>query len=331
MARKRRVEKWAEIFNRLKAAENWQKLLEEASQCIEEWPDEAVGYTARATARAALGKYEEAVTDYDKAIELEPENHHFHSGRAIAYASITAAKTQKAFEEKYESQLGASKSISAIIENYTKDIEFLERRLYGESSSGVGPPSGKLRRIWFHLSRWFLNYLDKELITWIMQAEKASGRARLYLIGIAAVSYGGFFFLHKVPDQYAIGDISFLDILQLNAFVLLLYSPFLLFNKHLSDRANRMTTLLYALKRDRDRLLFWAGLEDVDEKTIESRLALTVLKHLNTNSAADISVKMMHNRRAWRGTQIEKMPEDISLKIAAKLDEIEKAIKKTSP
>ena len=57
MARKRRIERWGEIFNRLKAEENWEKLQEEASQCIKEWPDEAVGYTVRGNAKAELGQY----------------------------------------------------------------------------------------------------------------------------------------------------------------------------------------------------------------------------------------------------------------------------------
>ena len=409
---KRSLEKWDEIFKELTAEEDWQTLLEEASQCIKEWPDEFAGYAVSGDANYSLGRYEEAITDYDKAIslkpddaaaygnrgfakdelgryeeaitdydkaislksddatayynrgsakselgrheeaitdydkaislksdyataynnrgstklklghyeeaitdydraiELEPDNVIYHSGRALAFASISAAKTRESLEREYKRQLEDVQSISTITKNFREDIKNLEYLLYGDPPSGGGsgsgqPPSGGGSGSGDPPSGGGSGshndqHPKQKHIGWIKQAEEASGRARWYLIFIVILTYVGFFFLHKVPDQCAMGDISFLDILQLNAFVLLLYSPFLFFNKHLSDRVNRSITLLHAIKRDRDRLSFWAAQANDDESTKKSRLAPAVLKHLQTNSAADISMKMMHNRRAWR-------------------------------
>ena len=148
---------------------------------------------------------------------------------------------------------------------------------------------------------------------------------------IAAVSYEGFFIFYECLYPNTIREISFVDILQLNAFVLFLFSPFLLFNKHLSDRANRTITLLQAVRRDRDRLSFWVAQANENKQTNKSRIAPTVLDQLNTNSAADISLKMMHSRRSWRRAQTDKMPDLLPPEITARLDDLEKAIKNLTP
>ena len=404
MAEKKTLEEWGEIFEKLRGEKEWQTLIRQASQCIKEWPDAGLGYFCRGkakdelgrheeaikdydmaielepdfataynnrgtakdelgrheeaikdynkaielepndataynnrgSAKYELGRYEEAIKDFDKAITLEPENQNFHNGRAIAFGAITAAETRETLEKEYRRQLEDVQSISTITENFRRDIEYLEYSLYGDPRSdkppsGGGRPSCKLHFIWSYLSRCFSCKSHKRHIGWDEQASIASGRARWYLMAIAFVSYGLFFYLHKIPVEKNIVELNFLDFLQVNAFVLLLYSPFLLFNKHLSDKANRRMTLVHAVKRDSYRLSFWAAQATDDKSSKRSRLAPAVLKDLQTNSAVDIYFKMTHNRRAWRGMQIEKMPKDIPPKIAARLDDIEEAIKKTSP
>ena len=58
-------------------------------------------------------------------------------------------------------------------------------------------------------------------------------------------------------------------------------------------RAEQERTLLHALMRDRNMLLFWNAQEPEDKTTNRSKLATTIAEHLSTNSAADVSLKMM--------------------------------------
>ena len=119
----------------------YEEAINDYDKAIELRPDYAPVYKNRGNAKAELGRYEEAITDFDKAIKLEPDNQNFHNGRAIAFASMTAAETCESLEREYKRQLEDVQSISTITKNFRRDIEYLEYLLYGYPLFGFNPPS----------------------------------------------------------------------------------------------------------------------------------------------------------------------------------------------
>ena len=52
----------------------FQPALEDGIKAIEVKPDWSKGYQRKAMALHALGQYDEAITEYEKGLELEPTN-----------------------------------------------------------------------------------------------------------------------------------------------------------------------------------------------------------------------------------------------------------------
>ena len=69
---------------KLSNAEEWEALKTKADDFIEKFRNEAVGYFYRGLAKDELGHHEEAIKDYDKAIELNPNNANVYSNRGNA-------------------------------------------------------------------------------------------------------------------------------------------------------------------------------------------------------------------------------------------------------
>ncbi len=73
MARKAR-NAWHNVLEALCDVKNWNKLHEQSQQCIDEWPEDGIGYRYRSIAKNELGQHEEAIKDFDKSIDLDPTN-----------------------------------------------------------------------------------------------------------------------------------------------------------------------------------------------------------------------------------------------------------------
>ena len=67
------IEKRIDALNELAEAKDWEALEQAATQFIEDYPDRAEGYFFRGNAKGGLKQYDEAIKDYDKAIELNSE------------------------------------------------------------------------------------------------------------------------------------------------------------------------------------------------------------------------------------------------------------------
>ena len=67
------IEKRIDALEELVDADNWEALEQAATQFIEDYPDRAEGYFFRGNAKGGLKQYDEAIKDYDKAIELNSE------------------------------------------------------------------------------------------------------------------------------------------------------------------------------------------------------------------------------------------------------------------
>ena len=93
------AKKNAELERRLEAMlswnkqKNWRKLGAEASVFIKKYDDRSDGYFYRATALRHLEQYENAINDFDRAIELDPKN-----PKAYHHRGITKYKLGK-YEE----------------------------------------------------------------------------------------------------------------------------------------------------------------------------------------------------------------------------------------
>ena len=81
---KKTIDKWiAELSTLLKKGDA-HKLLSRANICIKAYPNEAAGYHYRGVANADLEKFEEAVEDCNKALELNPNNVGAYNNRGSA-------------------------------------------------------------------------------------------------------------------------------------------------------------------------------------------------------------------------------------------------------
>ena len=63
-------------------------------KAIELNPEDAAAYNNRGNAKADLTQYKEAIADYDKAIELKPEDAQAYNNRGLAYREVGQKKKQ---------------------------------------------------------------------------------------------------------------------------------------------------------------------------------------------------------------------------------------------
>lgn len=264
--------------------------IKDYDEAIKRQPDDAAAYYLRAKAKQKGGRYADAVDDYDAAIEEAlkydkgAKHVEYHYNRAIAIGMDEAKKSSAVITEQLENITKPGQ----IIKNFDKEIIETWFRLYGKNLHLLATEDKAL-----------LEQLDlqkKDLGDgWIKQAEKTTKTSRIILCFIAIVASAAFYGIHKDPKSLAIEGVNFLDILQLTTFTILLYYPFLLFNRHLTRRADQEVTRLHALMRDRDRLLFWTAQTNDLEETNKSRLARFVLESIEKNSTADISMRIMQS------------------------------------
>ena len=72
--KKKSVEEWVEELEALAEEEKWVALLKAADRCVEEYPKHSAGYYGRGIAKSKLEYQEEAIADYDEALELETQD-----------------------------------------------------------------------------------------------------------------------------------------------------------------------------------------------------------------------------------------------------------------
>ena len=94
-----------------------QEAIEDFNKAIELKPDDAQSYFSRGIAKTKLGKHEEAIEDFNKAIELKPDD-------AYAYFSRGFAKTKSGKHEE-------------AIEDFNKGIELKPDDAYAYFSRGL--------------------------------------------------------------------------------------------------------------------------------------------------------------------------------------------------
>lgn len=78
------IQKRIDELEELAKAKNWESLEEGASQFIEDYPERAEGYFCRGTSKNKLGRYKEAIKDYDKAVDLAPRDTNAFNNRGSA-------------------------------------------------------------------------------------------------------------------------------------------------------------------------------------------------------------------------------------------------------
>ena len=90
-----------------------------------------MAFNSRGIARRNLELYEEAIKDFNKAIELEPDNTSFHHNRALAYGRIEVEKISAKLQESYRENLTHIANPDEIIKFYRDEINRTRIRLYG--------------------------------------------------------------------------------------------------------------------------------------------------------------------------------------------------------
>ena len=87
------------------------------------------------------------------------------------------------------------------------------------------------------------------------------------------------------------------------ATLIILISPFLIYYRHLSQRERELHVIWLSMVRERNRHLFWMVQEKKDSDSLIGKMAPDVLEQMNSNSTADIAVRMLHPKldkeRRW--------------------------------
>ena len=179
----------------------------------------------------------------------------------------------------------------------------------------------------------------------VKEAQIASKWSRYILIAIAAIVIVLLVFTHSKHDatylkkanllELLIGrdfsPLTPLNLLQFTTITFLLHSPFLLHARYLVRQAKEETVRLHSLIRERNRILFWQAQSNKSEETNKSKLTPFILEHMETNSTADVSLRMM-DKLLFRSKNKPKDDNDTKLKyISAQLDELTTALKNLTP
>ena len=77
------IKKWEAELGKLRTNKKWEELLTRSYKCIDEWPEKSCDYFYCGNAKGEQGLYEEAIKDFDRAIESDPTNTKTYKDRAI--------------------------------------------------------------------------------------------------------------------------------------------------------------------------------------------------------------------------------------------------------
>ena len=97
--------------------EKYQEAIENFNKAIELDPNSVAFYFARGDVYEILKKYEEAINDYDEAIELDPDNSYCYCNRGIAYEKM--GEYQEAIND-YNKAIELDSNCKIAIENLKK-------------------------------------------------------------------------------------------------------------------------------------------------------------------------------------------------------------------
>ena len=89
---------------------NHEEAIKDFDKAIELEPDDAFAYNNRGTAKGKLGRYEEAIKDYDKALKLDPNFTGAIQNKSLTFAKIEAEKSHEAFLEMFQATLNEIKN-----------------------------------------------------------------------------------------------------------------------------------------------------------------------------------------------------------------------------
>ena len=409
---KKSIEAWGKELKRLADAEEWERLGQRAEICIGQYPEHAIGYFYRAVTNIQLGQYEEAIADYDKAIELDHKyiDAYYNRGNAKANLErheeaiadydkattlieteiksnpndqillerlnlllerisrsrvvqmIAALHIQKDKElETYKRKLTEYQP-AALTESYDKDIKELKEQLFGTSSSAEASQKQLAlpHRIW-HLAKHPLlmvliiipllvfifaasshHLIHSELFTldicerstipycqiialtfnpWIWgltiivimmmkssnmnqiglvkASRKIARQLRFYILIIWLLVTDLYFNIFGLSTSGIIAPTGsfFITSARYALSLFFVLTPFLLYYRHVSRRERELYVLWLSMTREKHRQLFWMVQAKTDPDDMQGKLALTVLNHMNENSAADMALQMLKPRK----------------------------------
>ena len=287
-----------------------EEAIKDYDKAIELEPDDASAYNNRGNAKGDLGHYEGAIKDYDQAIKLDPNDMTAIQNKSLTFAKIEAEKSKEEFqkvflarlneiERKQKEQLAEITDPEIIINKYQSEIDETRYRLYGKN-------------ILYH-TKSYKQLCDEtkckisKMEGLVQDAQAASKRSRYVLIAIAIIVIVLLIFTHAKHDTDSLKNANILELLrgrnfspltplnllQFTTITFLIYSPFLFHARYLARQAKEETVRLHSLIRERNRILFWQAQSNDTEQTNKARLATDVLKYMDGNSTADISLRMM--------------------------------------
>ena len=278
--------------------------LEDLNRSININDKDSMAYSNRGNVKVMLERYDDAIEDFKNALEIEPDN----ADLQAKFGYILGIKKSQEISGKvianYEANLGEVTNANTIIKLYQNEIDFLHQRLYGVGSddsdvdgygsgsgSGYGNGNGNGTNDTPKNKRPQNSEINETIVK---KAVEASKNLAEYVFGIAFFVSLLFLFIFHDLFQTGLRTLEVRHLFLYTSTIGLCSAPFFLHRKYMIRRAEQERTLLHALMRDRNMLLFWNAQEPEDKTTNRSKLATTIAEHLSINSAADVSLKMMN-------------------------------------
>ena len=276
--------------------------LKDLNKSIEIDNKDSMSSSNRGNVKVKLGLYDDASDDFEKALEIAPDN----ADLQAKFGYVLGLKKSQEISGKvianYEANLGEVTNANTIIKLYQNEIDFLHQRLYGIGSDdsdvdgyGSGSGSGNGNANGNNDTPQNKRPQNSEINeTIVKNAVEASKNLAEYVFGIAVFVSLLFLFIFHDLFQTGLRTLEVRHLFLYTSTIGFCSAPLLLHRRYMIKRAEQERTLLHALMRDRNMLLFWNAQEPEDKTTKRSKLATTIADHLSTNSAADVSLKMMN-------------------------------------
>ena len=200
-------------------------------------------------------------------------NHEVENLAALIIAEQKAKETQETLTKEFDERLAKIRPITdpqEIISLFQSEIDASHIRLYGGGNNGDGGGSNGEKG-------------EPSQSGWLKKSESAASYLRIWITLIVSLFIIATYFELTGDSQ------TNMAVLRSSLYLILIVTPFLLFANKVRLDAKEELIRLHSLQRDRNILLFWTA----QTSDVKNSMFLNVMKHMSTNSTADISLRMI--------------------------------------
>lgn len=360
--------------------QRYQEALDDVNRALEIEPENIEALRIKGLTLRMLERFGESKEAFESILKLDPNNidakANMSTNESYEYLTNTASNlildyknAAEELERQKQAQLKEHKEALSnftperIIQDYDEEIADSKKRLRGYDSNLDNPTNflGKISRFitkyraiilitiwlaivlylikgysgsdcnftiekncdWLHIGLTLAVSLILSCLFFILTntqrhlgleelSRRSSSNLRIVLFGIWLIVSLSFYATHKNPNSFGLQPLQFADLLRYSTTILFLSSPFVLYSFAQSKRAREERVIIQSLTREKHRLLFWIHQETVPEDSRKGRLAVSMLKHMNEDSTADISLKMLQPKKGETDKKLYKAITDLT-------------------